>query len=195
MKSNKAIKFLLANAALTVSLLSTETNAFLPALVPRTNSRHDLIKVKEVGDATGFDSFSKAADVAKMTNMPLGEAQRPFRRTVYTHDDWKKHRSQDRFFYYLLAIFKSGVYRNINREVAAVGTVAAFVVIFNCLANGYTDLEGIQHAALLPVDKIGLPLAAFTLTSPSLGLLLGTLLKCYLLGRANTCILWNKFHS
>lgn len=173
MKSNKAIKFLLANAALTVSLLSTETNAFLSALVPsRSNSRHDLIKVKEVGDATGFDSFSKAVDVAKMTKMPVGEAQRPFRRTVYTHDDWKKHRSQDRFFYYLLAIFKSGVYRNINREVAAVGSVAAFIVVFNCLANGYSDFEGIQHAALLPVDKIGLPLAAFTLTSPSLGLLL-----------------------
>lgn len=146
-------------------------NGFLPT-ASRTDSRHSVFKLNDVGDPTGFDSFSRAKDITEMKSMPVGEAQRPFRRTVYTHDDWKKHRSQDRFFYYLLAIFKSGVYRNINREVGAVAFVASLVCVYNALANGFTDFEGVQHASLIPLDKIGLPMAAFTLTSPSLGLLL-----------------------
>jgi putative membrane protein len=174
MISSRAIKYIVVNAALTVFLFGAQTNAFVPALTPsHSAARPGITQVKEVGDATGFDSFSRAKDVAKMTSMPVGEAQRPFRRTVYGHDDWKKHRSQDRFFYYLLAIFKSGVYRNINREVAAVALVATAVVVFNGLTGGYVDFEGVKHAAIIPgMQKIGLPLAAFTITSPSLGLLL-----------------------
>lgn len=127
-------------------------------------------------DATGWDSFR---DMGDMTNVPGGEAQRQFRRTVYTHDDWKKHRSQDRFIYYLAAIFNSGVYKNLGREVGAVAAVATFLVVYNALVGGYTDFEGVKHAALLQIPLLGdlpkltLPLAAFTVTSPSLGLLLG----------------------
>ena len=159
---------------ITIASILGNTCAFAPSGNAVYN--RDLVRVNKVGDPTGFDSFSKAQDVALAKNMPLGEAQRPFRRTVYTHDDWKKHRSQDRFFYYLLAIFKSGVYKNLGREVGAVTAFASFVVMFNAITAGYTDFSGIDHAGLLPSFKIGLPLAAFTLTSPSLGLLLGKLI-------------------
>ena len=160
---------------LTVAALLVGSQGFVPSSRTSNGSTYnrDLVKVNKLGDPTGFDSFSRADDVATAQNMPIGEAQRQFRRTVYTHDDWKKHRSQDRFFYYLLAIFKSGVYKNMGREVGAVTTIAALVIAINALTGGYTDFSGIDHPGLLPFDKIGLPLAAFTLTSPSLGLLLG----------------------
>ena len=70
-------------------------------------------------------------------------------------------------------MFSSGVYKNLGREVTATTAVAAFVCLWNCLAGGYTDFEGVKHAAVASgVPLLGLPLAAFSLTSPSLGLLL-----------------------
>jgi len=122
-------------------------------------------------DATGWDSFRKATDI------PDGEEQRKYRRTVYTHDDWKKHRSQDRFLFYLAAIFNSGVYKNLGREVGIVTGVAAFVCLYNGLVSGFVDLSGVQQPAIISADwavKIGLPLTPFTLCSSALGLLLGT---------------------
>ena len=121
---------------------------------------------------TGWDSFCEVPEGT--TIIPGGEAQRPFRRTVYTHDDWKKHRSQDRFIYYLQAILGSGVYDNLAREVLAVTAIATALVFYNGCAGGFTDLLGGKSPAVLPdLPKLTLPLAAFTITSPSLGLLLG----------------------
>jgi hypothetical protein len=40
-----------------------------------------------------------------------GEESRQYRRTVYSHDDWRKHRSPDRFLYYIGTIFTSGIYK------------------------------------------------------------------------------------
>ena len=123
---------------------------------------------------TGWDSF---CDVPEGTTIvPGGESQRPFRRTVYTHDDWKKHRSQDRFIYYLQAIFENGVYNNLAREVLAVTAIATALVFYNGCVGGFTDFLGNKSPAAFPdLPKLTLPLAAFTVTSPSLGLLLGTL--------------------
>lgn len=124
---------------------------------------------------TGYDSFER---LKTLTNVPSGEDQRKLRRTVYTHDDWKKHRNQDRFIVYLAAIFKSGVYKNLKNEVVLTTSIAAFVCIYNCIVGDYTDIAGVKHAGLIQSEffpKLGLPLQAFTLTSPSLGLLLG---KC-----------------
>jgi len=126
--------------------------------------------------------FSSTKEIKILDGLPpikdlsYGEESRKFRRTVYSHDDWVKHRSSDRFIYYLLALFTSGVYRNLGREVTATTSIAAFVCLYNALVTGYTDFEGVQHAALITSEwlpKIGLPLAPFTLASPSLGLLLG----------------------
>ena len=107
-----------------------------------------------------------------------GEESRKYRRTVYTHDDWVRHRSSDRFIRNIQSVANSGIYRNIGREVAAATGVAAFVFSWNILTGGYTDLNGIQHEALIVnqfLPTLSLPLTPFTLASPSLGLLLG---KC-----------------
>jgi len=125
--------------------------------------------------STGWDSFERLG--TPMTNIPSGEEQRKLRRTVYSHDDWKKHRNQDRFLYYLAAVFKSGVYKNLQGEVFLTTAIATIVCAYNAIVGGYTDFAGVNHAAIISttfLPKIGLPLAAFTLTSPALGLLLGT---------------------
>ena len=108
----------------------------------------------------------------------MGEGSRKYRRTVYTHADWVKHRGSDRFVNNIKTLFNSGIYKQVSREVYATTAVAIFVFLWNMIAGGYTDLAGVQHGPLLTspyVQVIGLPLTAFTLVSPSLGLLLGKL--------------------
>jgi putative membrane protein len=109
-------------------------------------------------------------------DISYGEESRQYRRTVYTHDDWVKHRSPDRFIRNLAAITSSGVYKNLANEVAATTGIATFICLYNAITGGVTDFEGVKHAALIQsvwAPVVGLPLAPFTLSSPSLGLLLG----------------------
>ena len=113
------------------------------------------------------------------TDLPYGEESRKYRRTVFTHDDWRKFRDPNRFGYSIRSIVNSGIYKGIGREVGLTTTVATLVVLFNIAVGGSTDLEGVAHAAPLGpspwLPVLGLPLAPFTLSSSSLGLLLGML--------------------
>lgn len=146
-----------------VALTLSTVSAFVP---PQSASpRLESIAV--------YGNTKIAPPMPVIRDISYGEESRKYRRTVYSHDDWRKHRSQDRFIYYLRSMFSSGVYKNLGREVTATTAVATFVCLYNSLAGGYVDFEGVKHVALLQGGPIlGLPLAAFTLTSPSLGLLL-----------------------
>ena len=163
----------LGRAALIVAtLLVAGTNGFVAPSASKAVTRE--IYSSKSPKSTGWDSF---ANLPTIKDISYGEESRKYRRTVYTHDDWKKHRSPDRFIYYIGAIFKSGVYKNLRREVTATTAIATLVCIWNCFTKEYLDLESVKHAGLfaqtlLPV--LGMPLAPFTLASPSLGLLLGT---------------------
>lgn len=113
--------------------------------------------------------------IQPVKDISYGEESRKYRRTVYTHDDWRRHRSPDRFGRNLSSIFFSGVYKSLGKEILATTLIASFVVIWNALVGGYTDLEGEKHAAVIAsgsLPMVGLPLNPFTLSSPSLGLLL-----------------------
>mmetsp|Transcript_21589 Transcript_21589/g.45420 ORF Transcript_21589/g.45420 Transcript_21589/m.45420 type:complete len:408 (-) Transcript_21589:129-1352(-) len=102
-----------------------------------------------------------------------GEGSRKYRRTVYTHNEWVKHRASDRFIRNLSSMVNSGVYKSLAKEVFATTAVAAFLCFWNALTGGYTDLDGVQHAAVISaLPQLTLPLTPFTLLSPSLGLLL-----------------------
>ncbi|KAL9183683.1 hypothetical protein ACHAXT_004539 [Thalassiosira profunda] len=102
-----------------------------------------------------------------------GEGSRKYRRTVYTHNEWVKHRSSDRFVRNLASIFNSGVYKSLAKEVLSVTGITTFVVLWNALTGGFTDFDGVQHDALIgALPMLTLPLTPFTLLSPSLGLLL-----------------------
>ena len=105
-----------------------------------------------------------------------GEGSRKYRRTVYTHKEWVKHRSSDRFVRNLSSLVNSGVYKSLAKEVLATTAIACFIVFWNAIAGGYTDFDGVKHTAVLEfLPQLTLPLTPFTLLSPSLGLLLGKL--------------------
>jgi putative membrane protein len=90
-----------------------------------------------------------------------GESSRKYRRTVFTHEDWIKHRSSDRLFTNLSSIFQSGIVRQLFEEISLVAAIATAVVIWNGkLAPEYG------------LPDLCLPKAPFTLSSPALGLLL-----------------------
>jgi len=101
------------------------------------------------------------------------ESNRQYRRTVFMHDEWKKHRSTERFFESLTTILESGVLRGRQDEVNLVSGFAAAIIGWNLVAGGYTDFEMVKHAPLVPhLPVLSIPLSFFTLTGSSLGLLL-----------------------
>ena len=147
------------------------TNAFVK---PSTNGVSKLST-----EVSAKDPISPEPIFPFLDNI-YGEESRLYRRTVFTHDDWKRFRSPDRFMRNLSTFTKSGIYTNILREVLATTAVATFVVLWNAVAGGYTDFDGTKHAALFTNTLLGpltLSLAPFSLSSPSLGLLLGMLSK------------------
>lgn len=104
-----------------------------------------------------------------------GETSRKFRRTYFTHKDWLRHRDDDRLVRRILGVFKSGIVRQLAKEVGYVVVMATIVVVWNCLLGvGFTDLSGLRHGPLLKgFTTLKLPMEPFTLSSPALSLLLG----------------------
>jgi hypothetical protein len=150
----------------------------LAALTAFAASVSGFVSSSQVGRVSTslYGNTKQPPPLPEIKDISYGEESRRYRRTVYTHDDWRRHRSPDRFPYQLSNLFNSGIYKNLAREVAATTAVAAFIVFFNSVVGGYTDFEGVEHAALvtsswLPI--LGLPQAPFLLSSPALGLLLG----------------------
>jgi hypothetical protein len=120
-------------------------------------------------------SNSGGAGRNKPTEIPYGEESRKYRRTVYSHDDWVKHRSPDRFWKNLKTTTSSGIYKNVAREVIAVTSISVLCMLWNMLTAGYTDLAGIDHPPVLSsqyTPPLTLPMNPFTLSSSFLGLLL-----------------------
>ena len=101
------------------------------------------------------------------------ESQRPYRRSVFNGPDWVNHRSSSRFEDALRTTLSSGILRARYKEVAFVGAVSTFVVLWNNVATGFVDFDNLAHGPLLQhLPKLNIPPTVFTLTSPSLGLLL-----------------------
>ena len=107
---------------------------------------------------------------------PYGEESRRYRRTVYRHSDWLKHRSETRLLRNLKGTLSSGVVRSLLTEVATVTSVAMFVIVWNCALFGYADFANVAQPGLFGVVpeflRVQLPISLFTLSSPALGLLL-----------------------
>ena len=112
------------------------------------------------------------------SGLSYAERSRPYRRDVFSYDDWVRHRSSERFSGRLGKLTKSGIVRALFDEIILTSSVATFICMFNALmVVGFDDLAGVHHDALinigLPVLK--LPAMFFTLSSPALSLLLGKL--------------------
>ena len=150
--------------AIAVVAAATHTMAFTPS---KSNGFQSSTTSRNMGPPT---------DPAAPEVETYGEGSRKYRRTVYTHNEWVKHRSSERFVNNLTTLVYSGIYKNIGKEVLATTSVAIFVWAWNLITNGYEDFSGVMHDPLIAsrwATEIGLPLTIFTTLSPSLGLLLG----------------------
>mmetsp|Transcript_128 Transcript_128/g.238 ORF Transcript_128/g.238 Transcript_128/m.238 type:complete len:450 (+) Transcript_128:104-1453(+) len=139
--------------AAAASRRSQITEVSLNAEVPKTNSIF--------GRSSGFDKPT------------YGEESRQYRRTVYAHEDWIKHRQSDRFLKNLLSTIDSGVVRGTKLEVSIVTAIATSVVVWNGLFyEGFRDFAGVLHD---PVIALGAPLTLpsfpFTISISALSLL------------------------
>jgi len=140
----------------------------------------DTVPAAATARSSSANTFSVTLGVPALPKLepgkviPFGEASRQYRRTVYTHEDWVRHRSPDRFLKYVVNIVNSGVYKNVGREVIVLTCVTLFVLIYNGSVLGYQDLAGLPQPAVLQsnfLPPLTLPLAPFTLSSSFLGLL------------------------
>ena len=105
------------------------------------------------------------------------ETQRENRRTIFMHDDWVRHRSNERFLRNMISLPSSGINQALSKELTFVTSVAAFVVLFNMLLYSYQDLGGVAHPGLLNfldanINALALPALPFSIAMPALSLLL-----------------------
>merc|ERR1719274_297683 len=103
------------------------------------------------------------------------ERSRAYRRSVYFHDNWIKHRSNDRYLRNFRTLFDSGVVRSLSSEILLVTAISILVVTLNMLIAGYDDFSMVHHAAPLPlpiIKDLSLPALPFTIAMPALSLLL-----------------------
>eukprot|EP00554_Chaetoceros_debilis_P002044 CAMPEP_0194082458 /NCGR_PEP_ID=MMETSP0149-20130528/7965_1 /TAXON_ID=122233 /ORGANISM="Chaetoceros debilis, Strain MM31A-1" /LENGTH=906 /DNA_ID=CAMNT_0038764617 /DNA_START=32 /DNA_END=2752 /DNA_ORIENTATION=- len=121
--------------------------------------------------STTYPTYLESINVPDLNGAELA---RPSRRTVYSHEDWKRHRSPERFYRNLSTITDSAVASNVAKEVLTTTSFATFLVFWNIIFGQYEDLEYISHTGPLKdvLPTLSLPLSVFTLASPSLGLLL-----------------------
>ena len=170
------MKFVCLSSTCAILSLAALIGSSKGFVAPSTSSRITVIPGSTVESklhvdaGTGWDNFC----IENLDNKDIApEEARKFRRTVYSHDDWKKHRQQDRFFIYLGSLFDSGIFQNSKREIYLCTVTATAVCAYNAVAGGYTDFVGVQHGPVIPgLLPLGIPMTAFTITSSSLGLLL-----------------------
>jgi ion channel-forming bestrophin family protein len=171
-KNRKMVYWTTARVLLALTVAVASTSAFVG---PPSKASHSLVSTS-TSPTKLFGNTQQPPMALPVTDISYGEESRKYRRTVYTHDDWVKHRSPDRFWKNLRTTVNSGIYKNIGNEVAVATAVACVVIVWNALVGGYVDFEGVKQAGVLQGDNLpmlGLPLTPFTLSSPSLGLLLG----------------------
>jgi len=137
--------------------VSSSSSSFSSTTTAATSTRLSSITYR-VEDDGSINNTDDDDDGNSNSNSNYGEESRAYRRTIYTHEDWKRHRDPSRFFKRARTMFRSGIYWNIRLPVRFVTCVSLFVVVWN--------------AFLFQNFQLSLPLQPFTLSSASLGLLL-----------------------
>jgi hypothetical protein len=145
------------------------------AVEPRMVATQDDICVDEICDVV--DEPEPTLRSWWTAGSDYAEDSRQYRRTVYMHDEWVKHRSNERFIKNMLTISSSGVGKSLSKELAFVTGTAIFCVVVNCLLGSYQDLSGVVHPG--PYAELGkqlgaisLPALPFSICMPALSLLL-----------------------
>ncbi|EOD32537.1 hypothetical protein EMIHUDRAFT_122975 [Emiliania huxleyi CCMP1516] len=152
------------------------TAAFVRGFVAVPAARHPLPLRCSPVQALRPGSIKEAT--LQQGKRPYGEESRRYRRTIYRHEDWLRHRSETRLLRNLQGTFTSGVVRSLLSEVIAVTLVALLVIVWNAALFGYDSLgttttqPGLFGEEVPAFLRAQLPVSIFTLSSPALGLLL-----------------------
>lgn len=116
------------------------------------------------------------AEYMQALQQSYSETSRRYRRNAFTSDDWLRHRRPNRFVQYLWTTLDSGIARQLASDLILIAAASTFVLLWNALlVQGYVDFQLVQHPPFFragAVPLLRLPLEPFTLSSPSLGLLL-----------------------
>mmetsp|Transcript_12280 Transcript_12280/g.36044 ORF Transcript_12280/g.36044 Transcript_12280/m.36044 type:complete len:155 (+) Transcript_12280:116-580(+) len=108
--------FGLSRAAVVLAALAAPAVAFQ---APKSNPAlvNSVVGGSEVESSTElYESTKQPSFIPMPKEISYGEESRKYRRTVYTHDDWVKHRAPDRFLRNSYNMFTSGIYKNIGNE-------------------------------------------------------------------------------
>lgn len=170
------MKFFQASILLATAFYNASTMAFTPsgtASISQSSSVASLISNKSRMNRQN-NIFQIQADQVE-EKVYYGEESRKYRRDVFGHEDWLRHRRSDRFLYNLSTIPLSGLWRQIREELLAVSVISTVIVVWNALfCYGYYDFDGVFYNPVtyggLPV--LQLPIMPFTLLTPVLSLLL-----------------------
>ena len=90
------------------------------------------VLAEEGGRKIAIEDFQPPKLSRRELQNAYAEESRKYRRTVYMHDEWVKHRSSERIFDNMLSITKSGVSQNLGVELTFVTFTAIFAVLVNC---------------------------------------------------------------
>jgi len=164
---------LCSDAAQTVQIPDTQT--FPNFKRKELASEWGVGKITCVPLETGVLEFGAVTKDKRLTTRgsEFQEATRPYRRSVFMHNEWVVQRSTDSFFETVTSLASSGVVRARYNEITFVTAFAAFLVAYNSVAGGYVDFEMVKHAPLIPhLPVLAVPIGLFSLTAPTLGLLL-----------------------
>lgn len=146
--------------------ITTEFDVSIPGLTQ---------EIKKISPTSLHGTTKQPPFIPMPKSISYGEESRRYRRTIYTHDDWIKHRAPSRFFRKAMTTFTSGIYANIVYPVMSATLIATFVVLWNALTGTFVDFWGIKHPGVLAstfLPTLSFPMSPFTLSSASLGLLL-----------------------
>ena len=148
----------------------TGAKAFAPVsrTVPRTAITTSSLNLQSLEQKTPDE-----IETARLLDT-YGEKARAYRRNVFSAADWIRSRRSDRFINNILTTFQSGLIRQLSTELTFITLVSAFIVAYNVLLiDGFTDLSGVKHDALVDfLPALQLPITPFSLSSGALGLLL-----------------------
>ena len=120
-------------AAIRLLLLVHGVTSFVPpSSPPRRPDTTILLRATspDQGDPA-IRPGSLLAATLEQGRVPYGEESRKYRRTVYSHKDWIRHRSSERLVPNLNGMFMSGIVRQLQSEILLMAGVASIVVLWN----------------------------------------------------------------
>lgn len=167
--------------ALSGPALLTVSQAFSPPEA-RPTTKIGVATTQQISSTQLFEYELASVPRKDASGLSYAERSRPYRRDVFSYDDWVRHRSSERFSGRLAKLTKSGIVRALFDEIILTSSVATFICVFNALlVVGFDDFAGVHHDALINIGlpELKLPAMFFTLSSPALSLLLGMSIMFY----------------